>query len=100
MSRGAALLVLLAVLTAPFVVAGEETTCAVRYLSSDHVYLDAGSNAGLSVGMTVRVVRDGEAIAELEVVFTAGHSASCRIVSKVKDIVVGDTVVYLSLIHI
>ena len=94
MSRGAALLVLLAVLTAPFVVAGEETTCAVRYLSSDHVYLDAGSNAGLSVGMTVRVVRDGEAIAELEVVFTAGHSASCRIVSKVKDIVVGDTVVY------
>jgi hypothetical protein len=72
----------------------EEVTCAVRYLSSEHVYLDAGSTAGLSVGMPARVVRDGQAVAELEVVFTAEYSASCKIISKVGEIVAGDRVVY------
>jgi hypothetical protein len=75
-------------------VAAEEVTCGVRYLSSDHVYLDAGSMAGLAVGMTARVVREGQAIAEVEVVFTAEHSASCKIVSSVEQIRAGDQVVY------
>lgn len=89
----ASLALLLAVVLAPDGHA-EEVTCAVRYLSSEHVYLDAGSGAGLSVGMTARVVRDGQAIAELEVVFTAEYSASCKVISKVGEIVAGDGVVY------
>ena len=76
------------------VAAAEEVTCGVRYLSSEHVYLDAGSTAGLTVGMTARVVREGGAIAEIEVVFTAEHSASCKIVSSVEPIRAGDQVVY------
>ena len=72
----------------------EEVTCGVRYLSAEHVYLDAGSGAGLSVGMTARVVREGKAVAELEVVFTAEHSASCRIIISSSEILAGDRVVY------
>jgi len=72
----------------------EEVTCGVRYLSAEHVYLDSGSGAGLAVGMTAQVVREGKAVAELEVVFTAEHSASCRIVSSLLEIQAGDRVVY------
>jgi hypothetical protein len=72
----------------------EEVTCGVRYLSAEHVYLDAGSSVGLTVGMPVQVVRDGQALAELEVVFAAEHSASCKIVSSVGEIRSGDAVVF------
>jgi len=95
MTGRAVFLVFLLVVLAHSAAAGaEEVTCGVRYLSAEHVYLDAGSGAGLSVGMTARVVREGQAIAELEVVFTAEHSASCRIVSSSAEILAGDHVVY------
>lgn len=71
-----------------------ETTCNVKYLSAEHVYLDAGLNRGLAVGLTGRVVRDGKAIGELEVVFTAETSASCTVVSRTTDFVAGDAVVF------
>jgi hypothetical protein len=48
----------------------------VSYRSADAVYLDAGRAAGLAEGDRLEVVRDGEAIAEIEVVFVAEHSAS------------------------
>ncbi|MEN8006797.1 MAG: hypothetical protein ABFS42_07250 [Candidatus Krumholzibacteriota bacterium] len=92
MWRRAAFLIL--VLTAfAGAAAAEELVCGVRYLSAEHVYLDAGSGAGLTVGMRARVVRDGRAVAELEVVFTAEHSASCRIISGDGDVQAGDRVV-------
>lgn len=81
-------------LLVPCAAGAEETVCGVRYLSAEHVYLDAGSGAGLVVGMTVHVVREGEALAELEVVFTAEHSASCKIISSVGEITPGDQVVF------
>jgi len=65
-------------------------SCGVRYLSADHVYLDAGRLAGLEVGMTVRIVRDGTEVAELQVEYAADHSASCRVVQSVGEIKVGD----------
>ena len=91
--------IILAVSTAcwlliPCAAGAEEAECGVRYLSADHVYLDTGSGGGLVVGMTVQVVRDGQALAELEVVFTAEHSASCKIISNVGEIRPGDRVVY------
>ncbi len=85
---------LIFVLLIPCAASAEEAVCGVRYLSAEHVYLDAGSGAGLVVGMTVQVVRDGKALAELEVVFTAEHSASCKIISSVGDIAPGDQVVF------
>lgn len=94
MLRRAAFLVLVLAGMASGSSVAEEVTCGVRYLSAEHVYLDMGSSAGLTVGMTVQVVRDGQAVAELEVVFAAEHSASCKIVSSVGEIGVGDPVVF------
>ena len=72
----------------------EETTCGVKYISAEHVYLDAGSAAGLTVGLAARVVRGPDTIAVLEVVFTAEYSASCKVLSTTAEILPGDTVVY------
>ena len=71
-----------------------ERSCEVKYLSADHVYLSAGMAEGLSAGATVKVVRDEMEVAVLEVLFTARHSASCRVVSSSGDILPGDTVVF------
>lgn len=75
-----------------------EVTCSVRYLSADHVYLDVGSGAGLAVGLPVRVVRDGQVIAELEVVYTAEQSASCKIISQTGEIRTGDSAVFQAVV--
>lgn len=69
---------------------------AVSYLSSTAVYLDGGRDAGLAPGARLRVVRDGDTIAELEVDFVAEHSASCRVVESSRAIRAGDRVVVLS----
>lgn len=93
MTRLATVLVLGTLLLAT-AAGAEERTCAVRYLSAEHVYLDAGAAAGLAVGQRVQVVRDGAAVAELEVVYAAEHSASCRVVGEAAGVEVGDRVVY------
>ena len=61
-------------------VSAQESGIAVRYRSADTVYLDAGRAAGIAVGDRFEVLREGRPIAELEVVFVADYSASCRIV--------------------
>lgn len=61
---------------------GQGASIRVRYRSSDTVYLDAGSGAGLIEGARLEVMRGGEVVAEIEVVYVAEHSASCRIVSE------------------
>lgn len=66
----------------------------VRFVSAENVYLDVGSVAGLDVGVKVRIVRGGQAVAELEVAYVAEHSASCRIVSSSGTITTGDRVVF------
>ena len=72
----------------------EETTCGVKYVSAEHVYLDAGAGAGLTPGLQAKVVRGSDTIAVLEVVFTAEFSASCKVLSSTGKILPGDTVVY------
>ena len=91
-ARGmAALLLTLALAAAPQAIrAADEAVCAVRYVSSEHVYLDAGRLAGLDVGTSVLVLRDGVQIGELLVVHAADHSASCRIVNSTVTVVPGD----------
>lgn len=71
-----------------------EASCSVEYVSAQHVYLDAGSAAGLAPGMQVRVVRAGETIARLEVIYTARSSASCKVLDSTREVAPGDTVVY------
>lgn len=72
----------------------EERSCGVKYVGAEYVYLDAGSAAGLQAGQPARVVRGVDTIAGLEVVFTAEFSASCKVVSGSRGILVGDIVVY------
>ena len=71
----------------------------VRQVLAEEVFLDAGRTAGLVAGQRVKVVRTDAAtgatteIAELEIAFIAGHSASCKIVSTTGGITVGDLVI-------
>lgn len=74
--------------------AAVEAECHVRFVSAENVYLDAGSAAGLDVGVKVRIVRGGKAVAELEVAFVAEHSASCRVLSGAGAINTGDRAVF------
>ena len=74
--------------------AQDDASCGVRYLSAENVYLDAGRLAGIEVGATLRVVRDGTQVAELLVEYAADHSASCSIVQQVGAIQVGDRVFF------
>jgi hypothetical protein len=68
----------------------------VRFVSAENVYLDAGTAAGLEVGVRVRIVRGGKAVAELEVAYAAENSASCRVISTSVAIATGDRAVYES----
>jgi hypothetical protein len=68
----------------------------VRYRSAANVYLDAGRAAGLGVGDRLRVVAGKEAVGELEVVYVAEKSASCKIVSETRPVRAGDAAVLLT----
>ena len=50
----------------------------VSYVSAEHVYIDAGREDGLEVGDHLLRVVNGKTEVDLEVVFVARHSASCR----------------------
>lgn len=97
-NRGASIIRALAPLLAALALAlpalAAESECHVRFVSAENVYLDAGSAAGLDVGVRVRIVRGGTAVAELEVVYVAERSASCRIVSGAGSINTGDRAVF------
>lgn len=83
--------------TAP--AAATPTPIRVRQVLAEEVFLDAGRTAGLAVGQRLKVVHADAAsgatseVAELEIAFIAGHSASCRIVSATGSIAVGDLIV-------
>ena len=65
----------------------------VSYISAKHVYLSGGKKQGLQTGDSAKVSRDGKTIAELQVVFTADGSASCKILRQREAIRTGDKVV-------
>ncbi len=67
-------------------------TCRVKYLSAEHVYLDAGRLAGIDVGDTLEVRRDDSRVAILEVVYAADHSASCTVLVRDRVVETGDEV--------
>lgn len=69
---------------------------AVSYISSGAIYLDAGRAEGLAAGARLKLVRGGEAVAELEVDYVAEHSASCKLVSSARPVWAGDRAILLS----
>jgi hypothetical protein len=62
----------------------------VEYLSADSVYLDGGRVGGLEEGHRLQVLEGSTVVAELEVVYAAEHSASCRTLSESRPIRPGD----------
>lgn len=67
-----------------------DTRFRVKYRSMGNVYLEGGRAQGLSVGDGLRVMAGQSTLAELEVVYTAEHSASCRVVSETRPVRAGD----------
>jgi hypothetical protein len=70
-----------------------ELRVEVTYRSASTVYLGAGSVDGLAEGDRLAVVSDGVTIGEVEVVFLAEHSASCKVLRESRPIRPGDVAV-------
>ena len=66
---------------------------AVSYRSASTVYIAAGSADGLAVGEVVSIKARNDLIGEVEILFLAEHSASCRVVREKRPIKVGDEAV-------
>ena len=62
----------------------------VEYRSADSVYLDGGRAAGLEVGRVLQVLDGQTVVAELEVLYAAERSASCRLRSEARPVHQGD----------
>lgn len=81
----------LLLLICPFIVFGQSNKAIiVKYLSAENVYINAGKTEGVNVEDIYSVIQNGEVVAEIEVVYTADHSASCKILKKFRDIQIGD----------
>jgi hypothetical protein len=74
---------------APPVAAANQSPFRVKYRSAANVYLDGGRSQGLRVGDHLEVV-DGTVVAELEVVYVAEMSASCKVLSEKRAARPGD----------
>jgi hypothetical protein len=66
------------------------TKFRVKYRSMGNVYLEGGRAQGLAIGDSLRVQSGDSVVAELEVVYAAEHSASCRVVSETRTVRAGD----------
>ena len=69
---------------------------AVKYRSASNVYLDGGRAQGLGPTDRLRIFSGATVVAELEVVYAAEQSASCRVVSEARPVQVGDVAVRLT----
>ena len=62
----------------------------IKYISGESVYLDAGTADSLAVGDRLKIVTGNSVSAELEIVFAAENSSSCKILSQTIPPKVGD----------
>lgn len=63
----------------------------VKYVTAENVYLDGGRAKGLEVGDKLYVVRNRtDVIAQLEVIYVAEYSASCKVLNSRQTIAAGD----------
>jgi hypothetical protein len=68
---------------------------AVTYRSQTAVYVSAGRAAGLAVGDRLAVMSGSDKAAELEIVFLAENSSSCKVVAETRPVKPGDKLVRL-----
>jgi hypothetical protein len=62
----------------------------IKYISGENVYLDAGTADSLAIGDLLKIVTGDSISAELEIVFAAENSSSCKILSQTIPPKVGD----------
>ena len=74
----------------PAAAVAADTRFRVKYRSMGNVYLEGGRAQGLNVGDGLRVMVGQSTLAELEVVYAAEHSASCRVLSETRPVRAGD----------
>ena len=67
----------------------------IKYISIEGVYIDVGKNVGLAIGDSIIATRNNKALALLQVTHVSSRSAACRILKKLRQIRVGDTVVFI-----
>lgn len=65
---------------------------SVRYRTADTIYLDAGKASGIDVGDRLEVLRGGNVIATIEVIFAADRSASAKVLTERQPVQTGDRV--------
>jgi hypothetical protein len=70
--------------------ASATTTFVVKYVSAENVYLNGGQADGLAVGDHLMIYSRGDCPTEVEIVFVADHSASCKTLSSACEIVAGE----------
>jgi len=70
----------------------KKITCAVSYVTSTTIYVDAGTKRGVATGDTLHVTRKGIEKGEVLVLAVSSSSASASILAKADSIVVGDSV--------
>jgi hypothetical protein len=71
---------------------GAKERFTVKYVSAENVYLDGGLADGLNLGARLLVLSKQGKEVEIEIVYLADHSASCKIIGKGSDIQAGDAV--------
>jgi hypothetical protein len=74
---------------------GAAPSVRVKYRSATTVYLEAGRAEGLATGDRLGVQSGETTVAELEVIYVAEHSASCRVLSESRTVRAGDVAVVL-----
>lgn len=67
-----------------------EIVSRINYLSKENVYIDKGEDAGLRVGDTLIVEKNGQPDASLVIIYTSQYSASCKILDHHFELQVGD----------
>jgi hypothetical protein len=91
MKRPIILLILL--LSIPLAVAQQPQSFKVRYISAENAYLVAGRSDSLSIGDKLAIQRNDSSIADLEIIYVAEHSVSCKILHSNGVILSGDKAV-------
>ena len=77
-----------------FFAQNKKTQFNVEFISAENIYLDGGKKQGLSEGDQLLIMRNKtDVFAEIEVIFAADFSASCKILSSKGQIRKGDIAV-------
>lgn len=77
----------------PATAGAAEIRLQVKHRSSSTVYLSGGSANGIAVSDRLSVLSKGAPIAEIEVIYLAEHSASCRVLRETRPVQAGDAAV-------